>query len=153
TGISEVRIALDANPDQGGVPVSASYGLSRSDIAELLGDDRYTPSGFSLSWDSSSAAPGSHALYIQVRSACGWTGTARRVTVAGGAAAAAPAAPAAAVASGGSAPEGGTFTFSPSSVPAGGTLTVSWSGLPNPCPTDWVALYPASSTPDMSYVT
>ena len=34
TGISEVRIALDADPDAGGVPVSAQYGGERSDIAE-----------------------------------------------------------------------------------------------------------------------
>src|ERR687884_2240006 len=41
TGISEVRIALDADPDQGGVPVPALYGWQRADVAELLGRPRF----------------------------------------------------------------------------------------------------------------
>src|SRR5581483_595640 len=51
TGIDEVRISLDADPDQGGVPVSATYGADRPDIADLLGDPRFTASGFALAWD------------------------------------------------------------------------------------------------------
>jgi hypothetical protein len=86
TGIDEVRVSLDADPDQGGVPVSASYGTERADIAELLGDERFKPSGFALAWDSTSTTPGPHTLYVQVHSACGWTGTSRSVVVAGGAA-------------------------------------------------------------------
>jgi hypothetical protein len=114
TGISAVRVALDADPDQGGVPVAATYGLSRPDIAARLGHVRYTPSGFAMAWDSSDTAPGAHTLYIQVRSACGWTGTARGVVLAGGAAAAV-ASPARTLAAATTA----TPTLSPTSVPAG----------------------------------
>lgn len=83
TGITEVRISLDADPDQGGVPVAAVYGIDRADVVELLGDERFRPSGFALAWDSSTTTPGRHALYIQVQSACGWTGTTRTVLVSG----------------------------------------------------------------------
>jgi len=132
TGISAVRIALDADPDQGGVAVAATYGLSRPDIAERLGDQRYTPSGFALNWDSSDTAPGAHTLYIQVRSSCGWTGTARGVTLAGSPAAAASSpvatSPVAAGAAASPAPASSTATAAantatpalrPTSVPTG----------------------------------
>jgi hypothetical protein len=92
TGIDQVRVSLDADPDQGGVPVSANYGMERPDIAELLGDPRFTGTGFALAWDSTSTTPGPHVLYVQVHGTCGWTGTSRSVVVGGGATAAAPAA-------------------------------------------------------------
>ncbi|HLI28979.1 MAG TPA: hypothetical protein VKZ60_18080 [Chloroflexota bacterium] len=92
TGITAVRIALDADPEQGGVALPALYGWERPDIAALLGSDRYRPSGFAMAWDTSGLPPGQHTLYIQVRNACGWTGTTRTVTLlaASGAPAAAP---------------------------------------------------------------
>ena len=83
TGISEVRIALDAEPDQGGVPVPALYGWQRPDVAELLGAPRFQPSGLALSWDATGTTPGRHTLYIQARSACGWITVTRTVLVAG----------------------------------------------------------------------
>jgi hypothetical protein len=103
TGIDEVRVSLDADPDQGGVPVSANYGMDRPDIAELLGDARYTPTGFALAWDSTSTTSGPHVLYVQVHGTCGWTGTSRNVVVAGTSAQAAPTS-VVAVAAGASAP-------------------------------------------------
>ena len=83
TGVSAVRIALDADPDQDGVPVAAAYGWERPDIAALLGAARFQPSGFALTWDTTGVRPGRHTLYIQARSACGWTGSTRTVLVAG----------------------------------------------------------------------
>jgi hypothetical protein len=83
TGISEVRVALDADPDQGGVPVPALYGWQRPDVAELLSAPRFTASGLALSWDATGVAPGRHTLYIQAHSACGWITVTRTVLVAG----------------------------------------------------------------------
>jgi hypothetical protein len=83
TGISEVRVALDADPDQGGVPVPALYGWQRPDVAELLSAPRFAPSGLALSWDATGVAPGRHTLYIQAHSACGWITVTRTVLVAG----------------------------------------------------------------------
>lgn len=82
TGITAVRIALDADPEQGGVAVPALYGWERPDIAALLGSQRYLPTGFALAWDATGLPPGPHTLYVQVRNACGWTGTTRAVTLA-----------------------------------------------------------------------
>ena len=83
TGVRAVRIALDADPDQDGVPVAAAYGWERPDIAELLGERRFLPSGFALTWDTTGVQPGQHTLHIQVQSACGWTSVTRTVLVAG----------------------------------------------------------------------
>jgi hypothetical protein len=83
SGISEVRIALDADPDQGGVAVPALYGWQRPDVAELLSAPRFAASGLALSWDATGVAPGRHTLYIQARSACGWITVTRTVLVAG----------------------------------------------------------------------
>jgi hypothetical protein len=84
TGITGVRVALDADPDQGGIAVPALYGWERPDIAALLGGSRWLPTGFALAWDSTGIPPGAHVLHIQVRNACGWTGTQRAITVTGG---------------------------------------------------------------------
>ncbi|HZR99779.1 MAG TPA: hypothetical protein VFE37_13785 [Chloroflexota bacterium] len=91
TGISEVRVALDADPDQGGVPVPALYGWQRPDVAELLAAPRFAPSGLALSWDATGVAPGRHTLYIQAHSACGWITVTRTVLVAGQSTTSAPA--------------------------------------------------------------
>ena len=126
TGIDEVRISLDADPDQGGVPVAATLGVEREDIVELLGDERFRPSGFALAWDSSTTTPGSHMLYVQVHSSCGWTGTSRNVIVTGGAASvAATTAPSGAATS-------AVGTPSPSPSPAGGQLVFPTVALVTP---------------------
>jgi hypothetical protein len=83
TGISEVRVALDADPQMGGVPVPALYGWERPDIADLLGTPRLQPSGFALLWDAASVPPVRNTLYIQARSACGWILVTRTVSVIG----------------------------------------------------------------------
>jgi hypothetical protein len=83
TGVTVVRVALDADPGQDGVPVIAAYGWERPDIADLLGAGRFLPSGFALTWDTTSVQAGRHSLYIQAQSACGWTTVVRTVLVAG----------------------------------------------------------------------
>jgi hypothetical protein len=125
TGISEVRIALDADPDQGGVAVPALYGWQRPDVAELLASPRFTASGLALSWDATGVAPGRHTLYIQARSACGWITVTRTVLVAGQQSTTAPASPTpvrstapGATTPGGTAP--GTGPTAPGAVPGTG---------------------------------
>ncbi len=41
-----------------------------------------------------------------------------------------------------------TVSASPSSVPSGGPVTAAWSGIASPSATDWIGLYPSSSTPE-----
>jgi hypothetical protein len=135
TGISEVRIALDADPEQGGVPVAVPYGIERQDVADLLGDERFKPSGFALAWDTTSTTPGAHTLYIQVRSACGWTAATRNVTVLAGGASAGQDAPAGA--SAGSAATstplaGGAGQTPTATAPTSGTLTPTASPAVTP---------------------
>jgi hypothetical protein len=83
TGIEEVRVALDADPWTGGVPVTAHYGWERPDVVDLLGTPRFRPSGFALAWDPAGVLPGRHTLYIQARTACGWIRSTRNVVVIG----------------------------------------------------------------------
>jgi hypothetical protein len=83
TGIDEVRIALDADPWTGGVPMKALYGWDRPDVGDLLGTPQFRPTGFALAWDPAGVLPGRHTLYIQARSACGWTRVTRNVVVIG----------------------------------------------------------------------
>jgi hypothetical protein len=122
TGITAVRIALDADPEQGGVALPALYGWERPDIAALLGSERYRPSGFAMAWDTSGLPPGQHTLYIQVRNACGWTGTTRTVTLLGGAPAATPTAAPRVTTPGGTAPAASPTRFAlPTTVPVSAT--------------------------------
>jgi len=175
TGIDEVRVSLDADPDQGGVPVSATYGIDRPDIAELLGDPRFTASGFTLAWDSTSTTPGPHVLYVQVHGNCGWTGTARSVVVAGAAAPTAPAAVATTPATTPTAAATGTATSAaatsatlvfptvpvmtptagtPSAQAAGAQAGAAQAGLPTvPLVTATVAPSPTGSIPAPTNVT
>jgi hypothetical protein len=124
TGISEVRIALDADPDQGGVAVPALYGWQRADVADLLSSPRFAATGLALSWNATGVAPGRHTLYIQARSACGWITVTRTVLVAGQsapttAASPTPTRPAApgATTPGGTAPSGATGPTGPAGAP------------------------------------
>jgi len=83
TGIDEVRIAIDADPWTGGVPMTAIYGGERPDVVDLFGTPRFRPSGFTLTWNPTGTLPGRHTLYIQARSACGWIRNMRNVMVIG----------------------------------------------------------------------
>lgn len=72
TGIAEVQVYLDGQPDQGGTPLGrASYGASRQDVALAQGAARYDASGFNFSLDTRGIAPGAHTLYIVARSLSG----------------------------------------------------------------------------------
>ena len=82
SGVNAVRVALDADPDQSGVPLPAQNGWERPDVAALLGGPRFLASGFALTWNTTGVPAGSHTLYVQVRTACGWTSNTRTVSVA-----------------------------------------------------------------------
>lgn len=121
SGVQAVRVALDADPDQGGVPLPAQNGWERPDVAALLGGPRYTASGFVLTWNTTGVPAGSHTLYVQVRTACGWTSNTRTVSVAArpGAASSGPA----------GAPAGASST-----APGGIAPTGAAAGAPTPAP-------------------
>jgi hypothetical protein len=82
TGIQGVTVALDTPADQGGTAVPVPYGTERTDVAELLGDPRFTNSGFRIDWNTQSTSPGPHTLYIEAQTACGPQLIARPVSVA-----------------------------------------------------------------------
>jgi len=93
TGVDAVVASLDGaldSPDNRLVGV-AEYGAARPDIAQTLGDDRFTNSGYTFTWDTSTAPSGTHPLFLQAHSACGWHTTSHTVTIPGGVSAAAPA--------------------------------------------------------------
>jgi hypothetical protein len=135
SGVQAVRVALDADPDQGGVPLPAQNGWERPDVAALLGGPRYSPSGFALTWNTTGVPAGSHTLYVQVRTACGWTSNTRTVSVATrpGAASSVPSSPggASSTAPGGIAPTGGAAGAPTPAPPPGGVGT----GPPGTSPT------------------
>ncbi|HLH21802.1 MAG TPA: hypothetical protein VK066_04730 [Chloroflexota bacterium] len=136
TGISEVRVALDADPDQGGVAVPALYGWQRPDVADLLSAPRFAASGLALAWDPTGVSPGRHTLYIQAHSSCGWITVTRTVLVAGqGAAGAANPTPARPAAAGAATPA----TTAPRTTGAGpttpgGATSPAASGASAPAP-------------------
>ncbi|HLI26401.1 MAG TPA: fibronectin type III domain-containing protein, partial [Chloroflexota bacterium] len=82
TGIQGVAVGLDVAPDQGGVTVPINYGLDRPEVAEQLGDERFTPSGFQIEWDTRTAPSGPHPLFIVLQTACGPQVITRNVVVA-----------------------------------------------------------------------
>jgi hypothetical protein len=83
TGISGVRISVDASPDHGGQTAEATYGIERPDVREITGMEQARMSGFSFEWDISHVAPGPHTLYVQAHSACGGITKTRDVVVDG----------------------------------------------------------------------
>jgi hypothetical protein len=116
TGIDAVVASLDGaldSPDNRLVGV-AEYGSPRPEIAETLGEERFTNSGFTLAWDTSTAPGGSHPLFLQAHSTCGWHTASRMVLIPG------PAAPVAAVP-----------TAAPVAVAASPTLVVASPVTPN----------------------
>ena len=80
-GIGEVRISVDTPPQDAPDPGLATYGVERLDIAAELENDAYAPAGFLFDWDTTGLTAGSHALYVQARSECGWMGTMLNVIV------------------------------------------------------------------------
>lgn len=115
TGIDAVVASLDGaldSPDNRLVGV-AEYGGARGDIAATLGEDRFTNSGYTFDWDTTTAPGGSHPLFLQAHSACGWHSASRTVVI-----------PGAAGATGATSASAATPTRSTSSIiVAGGTAT------------------------------
>ncbi len=66
TGVQVVNVYLDGSGEQGSgfFLGAATYGQSRDDVATQLGSSRFQPSGYTLSWDASRAAPGEHTLNV-----------------------------------------------------------------------------------------
>ena len=141
TGISSVRIALDADPEQGGTPLPALYGWERPDIATLLGGQRYLATGFAMNWDTTGLPAGTHTLYVQVRNACGWTGTQRTISLVAGAAPG-PA----------SAPPGGTAPAPSNVAPAGAAPPASAPAPSAPAPAPAAPAAPTAVRPPTQIV-
>ena len=128
TGIDAVVASLDGaidSPDNRLIGV-AEYGAPRPEIGTNLGEERFGNSGFAFLWDTATALTGTHQLYVQAHSACGWHTANRPVTI-GSAMVAAPAADAApavpAPASSAAGPAGGTTPSTSGVVVMGGTAT------------------------------
>ena len=66
TGITDVHIWLDAPAPNGQFLGGAQYGLERSDVAGIYGE-QYRYSGFELTWDTHAVPAGPHTLYIAAR--------------------------------------------------------------------------------------
>lgn len=91
-GIDAIVVSLDGpldSPDNRLLGV-AEYGGARPDLVAALGDERFAQTGFTFTWDTTTAGGGTRQLYIQAYSACGWHTVARSVTLAGAAPASTP---------------------------------------------------------------
>lgn len=64
TGIDQVHIYLDGPYGTGSIIGAAQYGLSRPDVGNFYGDQRFTPSGWQLVWNTANVSPGAHSLYL-----------------------------------------------------------------------------------------
>ena len=85
TGIDAIVVSLDGGLDS---PANhllgvAEQGLARPDLVAALGDERFGQTGFSLSWDSTTAGSGTRQLFVQAHSSCGWHTVTRTVSLTG----------------------------------------------------------------------
>ncbi|MBK9092476.1 MAG: SBBP repeat-containing protein [Anaerolineae bacterium] len=64
TGIDQVHIYLDGPYGTGHIIGAAQYGLSRPDVGNYYHDQRFTPSGWQLAWNTTGVTPGAHSLYL-----------------------------------------------------------------------------------------
>jgi hypothetical protein len=74
TGVTEVRIYLDGQRDQGGTDLgAANYGTSRPDVAQANGRTDWANAGYDFSWTPARLSGGNHTLYVYANStASGW---------------------------------------------------------------------------------
>ncbi|HZU06066.1 MAG TPA: fibronectin type III domain-containing protein [Chloroflexota bacterium] len=146
TGINAIVVSLDGaldSPDNRLIGV-AEYGAPRPDIAEMLGDERFTASGFTLLWDTTTTPSGPHQLVVQAHTACGWQALSRPIIVSGGiAGATTPVAGAVAPATLTPGPAAVAVTTPTRSAPSGvvGGLVVT-PGLLTPVPTSMAVKAP-----------
>ncbi len=70
TGVDRVEVWIDAPREAvGAVKLGeAQYGGEFGSPAEELGDSRFKPSGFTLTWNPGQFRPGNHTLYVYARS-------------------------------------------------------------------------------------
>ncbi len=70
--ISKIEIYLDGPKGFGKAIGEVAYGLERPDVAKALGNENYTKSGYSFTYDTSSLEPGSiHSFYVYAHSLTG----------------------------------------------------------------------------------
>lgn len=69
TGVQAVHVYLDGEQGQGFFLGAATYGEEREDVVKQLGEARFRPSGYTLSWDTSRVATGEHTLNVYALSA------------------------------------------------------------------------------------
>jgi hypothetical protein len=89
SGITEVRVYLDARMESGGTLIgTATYGKPRPDVATAHGNQNYTNSGYDLLWTPSGLSAGPHTLYVHARSSTSgaWSFKTVSVTVRAGSA-------------------------------------------------------------------
>jgi len=76
TGIDRVEVYLDGPPNQGRSLGTATYGISRPDVAQALQNPRFTDTGFRLQVDPTLLTSGPHQLVVVAVSTDGSTATA-----------------------------------------------------------------------------
>lgn len=83
TGVDAVDVYVDGPYPQGSFLAHASYGSARGDVASAFGSDRFTASGWSLTWNTAGLASGTHTLYVYARSSSSgeWKLATRQVVV------------------------------------------------------------------------
>ncbi len=74
TGVDQLHVYLDGEAGTGHFLGAATYGLSRPDVGAHFGEDRFTPSGWQLAWNTDEARPGNHTLHVYAHSTArpGW---------------------------------------------------------------------------------
>lgn len=85
SGIDEIRLTLDGPVNAGQNLGSAAIGVAREDVAAAMGNPNLAGSGYLFTWDTTSTAPGTHALFVNAHSPLGvWSYASVNVVVEAG---------------------------------------------------------------------
>jgi len=78
TGVDRVVLYRDGPPGAGTLLGTATYGVSRADVASYFGNVRYNDSGWQLNWTVGDLGAGTHTIYVEMHSTI--TGATRLMT-------------------------------------------------------------------------
>src|SRR5206468_2500456 len=79
TGISGMQVVRDDRPPV----VVDNFRDDRPQVAQQLGDVRFSASGFLVGFDTTEWTRGEHTTQLQARATCRWVDAVRRVTITG----------------------------------------------------------------------
>ncbi len=82
TGIDQIQLYVDGPYPTGTLVAVIAYGQARPDVANYLGNARFTNSGYSYRWDISQLNPGTHTAVVYAHSTVrGWAYASRSFSV------------------------------------------------------------------------